>query len=405
VPLYSADVTKTTVFGPGMIVIKTRDSFATVRDWYQANLKDRTADVALDSGHHRYVTHDGASVDVAAEGSGTDAGTTIALFWKSDAGMLAAIPGAPSPAAPTPGPAPKPAPADTIQPVTALAAIAPASPVTETQIAPVPPARIAPLPFHPAVPAQADQRPQGAAYLKEGRYGEALLAWEDAAAAGSTAAALALGMMYDVGLGVPQNYGSAFSWYEVAAEQGDPVAIYNIGVLNDAGLGLRRNPVAAADRYTQAAAKGVGRAAFNLALLYEQGDGVEQDDQAAERYFRQAERQGIHAARAHLPGRRGLRPVNADDSDLPFNTIHTIAGDGAGKRPADAARMQNLAAQGDPTALYDVAYGFERGIGRQPDPQAAYAMYRQAAHNAGDDRLRTAATAAAAHLASVSRAQ
>jgi TPR repeat protein len=402
VPLYSAGAAKTTVFGPGMIVIDTKDSFETVRDWYQTNLKDRTADVALDSGHHRYVTHDGASVDVATEGSGPDAGTKISLFWKADAGMLA------SPRPASSKPVAEPAPAESVHPLAALAEIKPASPVTAPQIAMAAPARIEPLAVRPADAVRSERKalePQGATYLKQGRYGEALLAWEDAAANGSAAAALSLGMMYDAGLGVPQNYGSAFSWYEVAAEQGDPVAIYNIGVLNDAGLGLSRNPTEALDRYTQAAAKGIGRAAFNLALLYERGDGVEQDDREAEQYFRKAERLGVRAARAHLPTRRGLRQVDADDSDLPFNTIHSIGGDAPEKHPADAARLQDQAARGDPVALYDLAYNLEKGIGEPADPHGAYMMYRQAAHDARDDRLRAVANAAAAHLAGAGRAQ
>jgi TPR repeat protein len=390
VPLYSTGVTKTTIFGPGMIVISTRDSFETVLEWYRINLKGREADVALDPRHHRYVTHDGASVDVSVDGSGADAETKISLFWNSADAL--------SP----PGPAPEPVRAGGLQPLAALAGVEPLPQPAEPALAALTAARIEPMPPRPADAGQADPKAsdlQALAYLKEGRYGEALLAWEDAAANGSAAAALDLGMMYDAGLGVPQSYASAFSWYEVAAEKGDPVAIFNIGVLNDAGLGLRRNPDEAVDRYTEAAAKGVGRAAFNLALLYETGDGVEQDDRAAERYFKQAERLGIRAARAHLPGRRGVRPVDADDSDLPFNTIHTIGGGAPERRSADAAaRIQSLALQGDPLALYDLAYHVEKGIGREADPHGAYMMYRKAASEARDERLKTAATAAAAHL-------
>jgi TPR repeat protein len=283
-----------------------------------------------------------------------------------------------------------------------LAEIKPPPPVAQLQLATATPARIEPLSPPQTISDPAEPKApelQGAAFLRQGRYGEALLAWEEAAANGSAAAALNLGMMYDAGVGVPQNYGSAFSWYEVAAENGNPVATFNIGVMNDVGLGLRRNPAEAVDRYTQAAAKGIGRAAFNLALLYENGDGVEQDEVAAEQYFRQAERLGIRAARAHLPG-RNVRQADADDSDMPFNTIHSIGGDSPEKRTADAAaRIQRQALQGDPVALYDLAYHLEKGIGLEADPQGAYMMYRRAASDARDDRLKTAATAAAAHLA------
>lgn len=397
VPLYATGVTKTTIFGPGMIVISTRDPFETVREWYRINLKDRTADVAMEPRHHRYVTRDGASVDVSAAGSGPDAETKISLFWKSGAGIGGAS-----------APAPEPVGTGSLQPLPALAAVEPAPRLTERLVATLPPAKIEPLPRRPAAAGNRASENQGVADLRAGRYGEAFLALGDAAANGSPSAALDLGMMYDAGLGVPQNYARAFSWYEVAAEQGDPVAIYNIGVLNDAGLGLRRNPAEAAQRYAQAAAKGVGRAAFNLALLYERGDGIERDDGAAEQYFREAERLGVRPARAHLSQRRGVRPVAADDSDLPFNTIHTVAGHGGGedvpeRLSAAAARIESQALRGDLPALYDLAYMLEKGIGREADPRGAYMMYRKVADETGDDRLRALASAAATHVTAAAR--
>jgi TPR repeat protein len=205
-------------------------------------------------------------------------------------------------------------------------------------------------------------------------------------------------MMYDGGVGVPQSYSEALSWYEMAAEKDNQVALFNIGVFNDAGLGQRRNSAEAVGWYERAAAKGSGRAAFNLALHYEMGDGVDQDDQQAERYFRQADRLGITGARSHLPGRRG-RSADSEDADLPFNSIHAIGSDEPERRTADAVdRLQNEADQGDPLALYDLAYHLERGIGTKIDLRGAHTMYRKAAYAADDERLKKIADAAAARL-------
>ena len=382
VPLYSAGVTNTTVFGPGMIVIDTKDSFDTVLAWYRVNLKDQAADVAIDPQHHHYVTHDGASVDVSAEKAG--AGTKIALFWKSATGIASQ-------------PVPTPDRAENAQPLAELAGVEPIPLLAGQPLATARPEPVSLKLMKPEAVEPLGNGPQAAAYLRDGRYGEALLAWEDEAAKGSAAAALTVGMMYDAGLGVPQSYPDAFNWYEMAAERGNPVAMFNIGVLDDAGLGLRRNPDEAAGWYEKAAAKGVGRAAFTLALLYEGGDGVTQDSQTAERYFRQAERQGVTAARNHLPGRH-VHQADLQDDDLPFNTIHTVADGRSNGRSADTARLLSRADQGDLVAVYDLAYRLEKGIGSEADPRGAYMMYRRVADDTGDERLRRAAAAAATQL-------
>jgi hypothetical protein len=273
----------------------------------------------------------------------------------------------------------------------------------QRDLAPLKPVRIEPLPVKPPEPkkdkdAAPPEEEQGAAYLRDGRYAEALLAWEDAAAKGSAAAALELGMMYDAGVGVPQSYSEALSWYGMAAEKDNLVALFNIGVLYDAGLGQRRNSAEAVAWYERAAAKGSGRAAFNLALHFETGDGVEQDDRQAEQYFKQADRLGVAGARSHLPGRR-VRSADAEDADLPFNTVHAIGGDAPERRAAGAVdRLQSEAEQGDPLALYDLAYHLERGIGTEIDLRGAHMRYRKAAYATSDERLKKVADAAAARI-------
>ena len=103
VPLYSTHVSKTTIIGAGMVVINTQDSLDTVLKWYGANLKDQMADVAVGPGHHHFLTHSGAGVDILAEGTGADAETKITLFWKSSGPSKPPPPSAEASNAPTGG--------------------------------------------------------------------------------------------------------------------------------------------------------------------------------------------------------------------------------------------------------------------------------------------------------------
>jgi TPR repeat protein len=238
---------------------------------------------------------------------------------------------------------------------------------------------------------------RGLEFFRAGQYAEAILAWEDAAAAGNADAALALGMMYDAGEGVPQSYPQALNWYRMAAEGGSTAGAFNLGAMYDAGFGVRQNTAEAADWYERAAAKGSGRAAFNLALLFQSGDGVPQDAGSAGRYFRQAAHLGVTAARSHLNGSR-----SDDDGDAPFDTIHVISAEKA-KRNSDQAiteRLRVAADDGDPTAQYDLAYRLERGTTGDIDLRQAYALYTQAARAAPDSRLKAIADAGASQVKS-----
>ncbi len=47
-----------------------------------------------------------------------------------------------------------------------------------------------------------------------------------------------LGMLYELGVGIPQDYKEAAKWFLLAAEQGDPVAQSTLGWLYFAGEGV-----------------------------------------------------------------------------------------------------------------------------------------------------------------------
>ena len=54
-----------------------------------------------------------------------------------------------------------------------------------------------------------------------------------------------LGLMYEIGEGVPEDDKEAVKWYRKAAEQGDAEAQYNLGLMYDKGEGVLEDSVTA----------------------------------------------------------------------------------------------------------------------------------------------------------------
>ena len=234
---------------------------------------------------------------------------------------------------------------------------------------------------------------QGLAAFSAGRYAEALDEWQRAAQAGDGHAALYVGLLNDLGRGVPQDFKAARTWYERAAALGNPVAMFNIGALYDSGGGVPRDHAVAADWYRKAAAQGVGRAAYALGLMYEAGDGVPNDRDQAMRYFRQALTSGITAARSHLAalGTSNQRVKNdkvagreppEDSGAEEFERAQELLLESTPETlPAAIALLRRAADKGDPAAAYNLGYCYEKGIGTDADRQQAYAWYKRAAQS------------------------
>lgn len=62
---------------------------------------------------------------------------------------------------------------------------------------------------------------------------------------GLPAAQYYVAVMYDLGLGIPQDYSMAFSWYRKAASQGYADAQKNLGVMYECGLSVPKDHVLA----------------------------------------------------------------------------------------------------------------------------------------------------------------
>jgi len=97
------------------------------------------------------------------------------------------------------------------------------------------------------------------------------------AEAGDSNAQFALGVMYDVGEGVPRNDVEAVKWYRLSAEQGNARAQYNLGVMYFLGRGVPKDDAKAVKWLRLSAEQGDSNAQNNLGLMYSLGRGVPKD--------------------------------------------------------------------------------------------------------------------------------
>jgi len=102
----------------------------------------------------------------------------------------------------------------------------------------------------------------GDAAYKRGDYATAFKLWQPLADQGNATAQNNIGVMYDLGRGVPQDYAEALRWYKLAAAQGDAKAQYNLAAYYGNGQGVSQDNVKAHLWFNLAAAKGEPAAAM-----------------------------------------------------------------------------------------------------------------------------------------------
>ena len=94
-----------------------------------------------------------------------------------------------------------------------------------------------------------------------------------------------LGIMYDLGEGVPQSAEQAAKWYQLSAEQGHADAQNNLGVMYEEGEGVPRNYDEAMKWYRKAAESGNKDAPNNIGVMYMSGVGAIKDSVKAYMWF------------------------------------------------------------------------------------------------------------------------
>ena len=118
---------------------------------------------------------------------------------------------------------------------------------------------------------------EGVAALQRGDYATAHREWRPLAEQGNAKAQHNLGVMYEIGEGVPQDFAEAVKWYRKAAEQGVADAQFNLGIMYGNGQGVPQNDAEAVKWYRKAAEQGVAIAQYTIGLRYHNGKGVPQD--------------------------------------------------------------------------------------------------------------------------------
>jgi localization factor PodJL len=126
---------------------------------------------------------------------------------------------------------------------------------------------------------------------------EQAVSWLDRAAqAGVAPAQLALGGIYEKGLGVAKDPQLARVYYLAAAQRGNAKAMHNLAVLYAQGTGGNLDYASAAQWFRKAAMHGLADSQFNLAVLYERGAGTGCNPIEAYKWFALAARHGDPAA-------------------------------------------------------------------------------------------------------------
>jgi TPR repeat protein/uncharacterized caspase-like protein/WD40 repeat protein len=131
-------------------------------------------------------------------------------------------------------------------------------------------------------------------------FGEARRWYEKAAAAGNSSAMVNLGRYYEIGVGVTQDYAAARRWYEKAAGAGDALGMTLLGYLYANGQGVSLDYNEARRWYEKGAAAGDALGMNNIGALYANGSGVTQDHTEARRWYERAASAGNTLAMRNL---------------------------------------------------------------------------------------------------------
>jgi TPR repeat protein len=191
------------------------------------------------------------------------------------------------------------------------------------------------------VPAASPSLSEADAAYAAGHFEDAHRLWQSRADAGDPRAAFNIGLLYDLGQGVPRDPVTAYRWYRQAADADDPAAEFNVGVMNDSGTGVAHDAAAAARWYARSAAHGNMRAAYNLGQLYAAGDGVPRNPIAATSWFEAAVQGGIQAAAQQLAELTRAVARRHPDADAPFSApLPVVPQDDA---TVDGGKHQTLA--------------------------------------------------------------
>ena len=216
---------------------------------------------------------------------------------------------------------------------------------------------------------------------------------------GDVAAQFALGSMYSLGQGVPQDTAEAVRWARMAAEQGSAQAQLLLGAMYAEGQGVPQDYAEALKWHRLVAEQGLAEAQVLLGALYTEGAaGVPQDFAEGLKWFRLAAEQGHAIAQAYLgdmyfdgvgvqqdyaealqwwrlAGEQGLA-----EAQWNVGAVYTEGAAGVPQDYTEAMKWHRLAAaQGHAGGQFNVGVMYKRGLGVPQDYAEALKWYRLAA--------------------------
>jgi len=143
----------------------------------------------------------------------------------------------------------------------------------------------------------------GLAAFNRKDFAHAFSEWIESAKAGDAHAQHGIGMLYELGQGVPYaDPKSAADWYQKAAAQNYAPALNNLARLYADGRGVKQDVPKAIELWSRAAEAGNVTARFNLGLQYAAGSGVQKDMKKAAAYLLQAAEGGLPEAQFAVAG-------------------------------------------------------------------------------------------------------
>lgn len=195
----------------------------------------------------------------------------------------------------------------------------------------------------------------------QGRYKQALVQYRAAAALGHARSMFAIGSAYEAGQGVARSMSDAYEWYKRATDAGDIDATFNMANGLRDGLreaGVLRDRDESIRLYRVAAEAGHLNSMSALAILL--GDADKDDPEQVVVLNRAIE----------------LGCANA------MSTLGVLYKNGHGGLEKDVAAavswFRKAADQGNPAAMYNLAYQYEQGTAIEKSVASAAMWYRRA---------------------------
>lgn len=181
--------------------------------------------------------------------------------------------------------------------------------------------------------------------FNSGDYATAYTEWFVEATDGNARAQHGLGLLYEIGKGVPHiDAKEAARWYQLAADQNYPPAQSNLARLYADGRGVSHDPTKAIELWTKAAEAGNSTAAYNLAVQYDHGGMVPKDPAKSAQWMLKAAEAGNADAQFELARNYSHGAGVPVDTELAIDWYRKAAAAGHKQAKIELAAIEHAAA-------------------------------------------------------------